>query len=182
MFRSMLQTKKLVTSALLFSFIFSHSFFLLPQRAEATASGSTVIVGADITRDPIMRVLNGIAWAITKRLVAEITNSIVNWINSGFQGDPIFITNPEAFLLDVVNEVSGQFISELGLSAICDPYRPQILIALAQTDTFSARSQCTLLDAVDNIEGFLDDFSQGGWEGWIQLTQEPQNNIYGGIL
>jgi len=64
----------------------------------------------------------------------------------------------------------------------CDPYRPQILIALAQVNTYESLAQCTLLDAVDNIDAFLDDFSYGGWEGWIQLTQQPQNNIYGSYL
>jgi len=30
-----------------------------------------------------------------------------------------------------------------------------------------------------NMQAFLSDFSQGGWDGWFSMTQQPTNNVYG---
>jgi len=35
---------------------------------------------------------------------------------------------------------------------------------------------------INNIEDFYEDFSEGGWRGWIELTQNPANNPYGAYL
>ena len=35
-------------------------------------------------------ILDGIAWYVIKLAIAQITRSIVNWINSGFEGAPTF--------------------------------------------------------------------------------------------
>jgi len=116
--------------------------------------------------------------AAARMILAYMTDSIIQWINSGFEGDPIFISNPKAFFADVANEVSGQFIEQLGLAGLCDPFRPRIIIALAQVPTFGERYRCTALDVLDNLQDFHDDFSNGGWAGWFTILQ-PQNNFYG---
>ncbi len=116
--------------------------------------------------------------AAARMVLAYITDSIIKWINSGFEGDPTFISNPKAFFKDVANEVSGQFIEQLGLAGLCEPFRPQIIIALAQVPTFGQRYRCTALDVLDNLEDFHNDFSNGGWAGWFTIIQ-PQNNFYG---
>jgi len=173
---------------ILFVFVFSNTLFLSPQKVEAIASGSAITgyVTTTVVGDVPLTWKTGMdiaAYTVAKFLIAEITNSIVNWINSGFEGDPTFVSNPQDFFLGIANEATGVVIQEtLAGQLFCDPYRPQILLALTQTNTYSQRAQCTLLDVVDNVDGFLNDFSQGGWAGWIQLTQNPQNNIYGSYL
>jgi hypothetical protein len=42
-------------------------------------------------------VADGIAWAVAKLVVREMTTSIVNWINSGFKGNPAFVTDLGGF-------------------------------------------------------------------------------------
>ena len=44
--------------------------------------------------------LDGIAWSLVKNVAQQMTSSIINWINSGFQGSPAFLTNLDRFLLD----------------------------------------------------------------------------------
>ncbi len=44
------------------------------------------------------------------------------------------------------------------------------------------RYQCTLTGVVGNIEGFYDDFNEGGWQGWFTMTQRDSNNPYGAYL
>ena len=122
--------------------------------------------------------MDSVASLMAKLALAYMTRSIVNWINSGFQGDPTFVSNPEKFFKDIANDISGEFIKGLGLEGLCDPLKPQIMIALAQLNE-PPSFRCTLRDAVKNFDDFRKDFSKGGWAGWFQMTQYPQNNPYG---
>jgi len=175
-----LKHRKIIATITLVALIVPFGVGIKPQKAEAALP---VWNFANAINDFKEWVVDGtLGWAFVNILIAQMGNNIINWINSGFEGDPLFISNPEEFFLGVINDTTGKFIRDYQLSAVCDLYKPQILIALAQTQNFDTSSECTLLDAVDNIDAFLDDFSQGGWEGWIQLTQQPQNNIYGSYL
>jgi len=56
-----------------------------------------------------------------------------------------------------------------------------IKVGLSKVPTFEEEVECSLSDIRDNIQGFYDDFSQGGWKGWVETTQ-PRNNLYGAYL
>ncbi len=174
--------KKNVVVFLTMVLIFSFSLFLDVKQAKAVASGSVVSVSNNWVNDAKEWGLDPIAQIAERRVIAAMTDSIVVWINSGFDGDPTFITNPGDFLLDVANETTGVFIDELGAGFLCEPFGAQIQIALATTDTFRDRAQCTVLDVIDNYDAFMGDFSQGGWAGWISVTQNQENNPYGAYL
>lgn len=116
---------------------------------------------------------------VAKLAAKMLTQSILDWINSGFKGQPTFVQDPKRFLGDVANEVSGAFIAEVGLSALCTPFRPQIQIALYGVQSYYKRSQCTLDKVINNLNAFYNDFNAGGWTAWISTVQQPQNNPYG---
>ena len=128
------------------------------------------------------KVLDPIVWSIGKTLLSQFTQSIVNWINSGFEGSPAFVSDLKGFLLNVADEAAGEFINEkLGLGFLCEPFQLNIQIALAIQYNIRTRDnqipECTLSDIVDNIQGFLNgNFADGGWEGWLAVTQQPANN------
>lgn len=141
-------------------------------------------------------VLNSLAWNVAKMTLQQLTSSIVNWINTGFEGSPAFIDNPEAFFLDLGDEITGNFIANVGpLQNLCSPWNIDLRLSLAlgQTRSMSERYRCTLETIIGNaqnasingysIEGFTSgDFSQGGWPAFIAMTSEPQNNPYGSYL
>ena len=107
---------------------------------------------------------------------------MTNWINSGFQGGPAFVTDLKGFLLDIADAETAYFIEGTALEALCSPWRLDIKIALAmrQATPFEREVRCTLSDIVANMDDFINgDFSQGGWAGWFELTTKPQNNPYG---
>jgi len=177
--------KKTITGILVVIFLLT-SVFLFPPRSTVEAI-PVVEVGANlfVNTARTTKELGGLdfaAYVLMKFIIREITADIVDWINTGFEGDPAFVTNPRDLILDTANEATGILIHEVGFSQLCEPFKPQILIALAQTQPYNIRTQCTLLDVVDNIEAFYDDFSEGGWAGWIRMTQFPQNNPYGAYL
>ncbi len=134
--------------------------------------------------------LNGVAYALAKAQLASITNKTVNWINSGFNGDPLFIRDRESYfkslgdqtlqsLLGPLANINNQSLYPFGQ----DFARSAILSAKT---TFLDRSKSTLSQSLKpgaTTEDFSKDFSQGGWDGWFSLTQNPQNNPLGfGII
>ncbi len=136
--------------------------------------------------------LDGIAWSIAKQMVSNMTKSMVNWINSGFQGSPAFITDLNGMLLDAIDTTAGEYIKSLGGigSFICSPFKLDIQVAL-QINYAQARSgqssgattpMCKLSDIKNNIEGFLNGVGDHGWQDWISITSNPQNTPYGAYL
>lgn len=139
---------------------------------------------------------NALAWNVAKMALQQLTTSIVNWINTGFEGSPAFLSDPEGYFLDLGDQITGNFISEFGpLQQACGPWNLDLRLAigLGYTRSISERYTCTLGTIIGNaqnatingysIEGFTGgDFSQGGWPAFIALTTEPQNNVYGTYL
>jgi len=127
-------------------------------------------------------------WAVGKalntllhRLLANMTNDITNWIQNG--EEPRFISEGLSdYLWDIADQAGGDFVENyLGLGWMCEPFDMEIKTALLDVPTFEEEVTCTLSDVVDNIDDFYNDFSKGGWAGWIELTK-PQNNFYGAFL
>lgn len=139
-----------------------------------TATGISALVAKEYVADPL--------WVVAAKIAIDmLTTSTVNWINSGFQGGPAYVTDLKGFLLDLADAETAIFIEELGLTDLCSPWKLDIRIALSlPTGQFSRKVECTLSDIVANMDDFINgDFSQGGWAGWFELTTKPQNNPYG---
>ena len=119
----------------------------------------------------------GVLKASTQIIISNITNSIVTWINSGFQGNPAFISNPESFFTDVGDQIAGNFIAGTELGFVCEPFSLDIRSALAinYSSTYVQRNYCRLTDAIRNTENFAKftngDFSQGGGILGFQSTK-----------
>jgi hypothetical protein len=152
-------------------------------------------------------ILDPLAWAEAKGLLQNITNETVNWINSGFNGSPAYITNPTRFFENIADQATGAFISQNGpLSSLCSPISLNVRLALALNQAgisgngggSSNPYTCTLSSIINNVQnasigagvtvngmsiaGFEGgDFSQGGWPAFAALA-EPQNSFYGAYL
>lgn len=202
--------------------IFIFVFFCIiavPQKTHAVAGvGDTVVVVGDSSPTGINNyinhtmthlkdfVLDMAATLLAKQILHQLTISVINWINTGFEGSPSFLSNPGAFFLDAADQVTGAFLATNGpLSALCSPFAIDIRLSLAltQTSLSTQRYTCTvgrIIEAQKNgpdiivngkvvrssnssMNGFLKgDFNQGGWPAFIALTTEPQNNPYGAFL
>jgi len=128
------------------------------------------------------QVLDCAAWVIGNILIDTITRSMVNWINSGFDGNPAFETNLKRSLNRAGQEAAAVFISETDFSKVCSPFRLQLRIALLQRRRLN-RISCSLDRVTRNIDNFIGgDFTDGGWVAWYSLTQTPANNPYGAYL
>lgn len=138
-------------------------------------------------------ILDGIAWTIAKGIISSMVQSLISWINSGFQGSPAFVQDLQGFLRNAADSAMGEYLSEItGLgSFICSPFRLDIGVAIATQYQRSRVNQpaktCTLTGIIDNIEGFTSgvqgSFSQGGWDDWFDITSSPEvYTPYGAFL
>lgn len=151
-------------------------------------------------------ILDTLAWTAAKVILDKFTDSLVMWIQSGFQGSPMFVTNPGRFLKDVGNDISGDFIDELNLEFLCEPLGKFVFdINFFFPGTSRSKYNCTFSDIADNFKEMADrglgdwvdinvnitqenivreynkDFRSGGWAMWL-ASADPKNNPYGRLL
>ena len=125
-------------------------------------------------------VANQIAWGIAKMLVHKLTEQIVMMIRTGGQGGgPLFVQDWNQFLLDAADQASGVFLKELNLTQLCEPFAPRLRMAFGMgRQGLQERLRCTVSTILGNVQNFFNDFSQGGWQRWFEITQVPANNPY----
>lgn len=141
-------------------------------------------------------VLDGFAWWAIKLVIAQITRSIVNWINSGFEGAPTFVQDLEGFLLNVGGQVAGLYLQQLGMPGIaafiCAPFRLNIQIAFATNYRMSRSGYPYGVGRCDLQSGVLGGFVGGnfngavpgsGWDNWYRVsTRSNTYTPYGSLM
>lgn len=135
-------------------------------------------------------ILDGIAWAVAKAAIQAVTKSMVNWINSGFQGSPAFVTNLNENLLQVGDAVADNFFDALQKNTgvnVRSPFQDQISQAL-RTNYYRTTGNnayfntgYTLNQRSSDPAAFLQGkFQQnGGFDAWFDAVTNDQNNPYG---
>ncbi|MBN2094089.1 MAG: hypothetical protein JW740_01835 [Candidatus Zambryskibacteria bacterium] len=143
---------------------------------------NTVTAGASTWT--LMRVgLDAAAWMLINTIIDRVTASTIDWINSGFEGSPAFVTDPEAYFIDIGDKVAGQYIfNDPNLNFLCDPISTRIRLALAKSYLNERSWQCTLTEVGENMEDFMGDFSKGGWDSFYEISQNQHMNPIGAYL
>jgi hypothetical protein len=141
--------------------------------------------------------LDHLASCAAKALLQQMTASTINWINSGFNGSPAYLTDPEGFLVNTADQFTSDFISPNGpLAGLCSPWSVDVKLTLgleqanrpSATRPNASRYTCTLGTIIGNaqnasIRGFIGgDFNQGGWSAFISMVTVPQNNPFGSYI
>lgn len=151
----------------------------------------SIISAANSAADHTLEyVLNGLAWDVANLAIESMTKSIVNWINSGFEGSPAFVTDLEYNLRGISDAVADRFFDELSVSTqdilethIQDEVLDGVRLAYylrTSPESFYVRYPNTLNQVSADSRAFLDgDFSQGGFNAWFSATMNLTNNPYG---
>lgn len=132
--------------------------------------------------------LNGIAFTLAKNQLVAMTKSTLNWVNSGFNGDPMYVRNINSFVNNIEREIINSELKMFdGLNSERDyPYARGFATSTINARQSSENFADSLKQDLNNylpegttIDDFSNDFSKGGWSGWLALTQKPQNNPLG---
>ncbi|HEY4528264.1 MAG TPA: hypothetical protein VJJ48_00350 [Candidatus Paceibacterota bacterium] len=172
--------KKFITLCLITSFI-TPLFFLPHQAKKAEAFLGFGDLVLDI-KQWVDKISDSYAMIIVQPIIDRIVASTVKWAQSGFEGNPAYVTNPKQYFTDIADGVAGEFILGTDLAYLCSPFQANIKLSLTQQYYEPTPFQCTLTDIVGNIDDFYGDFSKGGWDAWFSMTQVPTNNPYDAYL
>jgi|GEM_PF-2156378 len=193
----MRNNKKIITPVLIFTFAFIFPISTWAQSAldevppvpiadkamrakevGITVYGYTLCVPAT----SLCVTLDSITTTVAKMILQVVVSDTLIWINSGFQGNPAYATNPAQYFTKIADGVAGKFIEGSDLAFLCSPFQANIRLALTKFYLDKPQFQCTLTGIIANIDAFYDSFGEGGWDGWFVMTQNDSNNPYGVYL
>lgn len=137
-------------------------------------------------------VLDPIAWVAAKTLIASATNSIVSWVNSGFDGAPMFVQNLKNYMQTIDIDITAEFIDELGVAEfVTGPFRADIQAAFARG--FVHQVQSSAPAGVSIYDTSFDqklvsltergEFGADSWDDWFRIVNDPMTYTpYGNLL
>lgn len=132
---------------------------------------------------------DAVARGLATAALNALADDVIGWINSGFQDNPAFLQDPEGFLAGVGDAAAGEFIQQIGTELagnenfLCD-FRGLFELSLKagfRRRPFKERVGCSISGAIENLERFQEDFTDGGWDRWFELRQ-PNNNVFGATI
>ena len=150
----------------------------------ATTSSSTAVNTGLHFKDIAQEALKEIARTFAKRLLAQMTQDTVKWINSGFHGNPLFLQNPESFFKDIAKSEIKTLTSMVGYDPNKFPFGKQFILNTVDSykRTFEQNAQYSLSAVINDpalLNNYQNNFNTGGWNGFLINTQYPQNNYLG---
>lgn len=161
----------------------------------ANLVATTKIAADSSTQSLVTCMLNGLAWQVAKTTIQSITRSTVNWINSGFQGSPAFITDLQTNLNVLSDTVANNFFLALNQQTVAatgfnltSPFQDQITAKLREnyykaTGSLLGLNQYDLQEHSADPRAFINgDFSQGGFNAFFSAALNPANNPFGAYM
>jgi len=155
---------------------------------------------------------DGIAITLAKNQLTAMTRSMMNWVNSGYGGNPFFVQNMRNFTYNIERNVLETGIDILLSPGNQNPYaydfarstvtgrglvsssskflgglKSDLGAFITSPESYytdeqlyqAENTEIALLRAQQANYAFANDFSVGGWNGWLALTQRDQNNPLG---
>ena len=127
---------------------------------------------------------------IGTQVALNMTQQVINWGSTGFKGNPFFVRDQESFFTSVADEQVEAFVNEISADETAFPYSRNISMdlitdqVLGNSDDFKSKLNFSLDETIGpNWQDFTeDDFSVGGWDGWMAYTQNDANNPVGAYL
>ena len=118
--------------------------------------------------------INGIAVTLAKNQLSAMTKYTMNWVNSGFNGDPLFVRNVDSLMYSIENKILEEQTRWFKdpVNAREYPYGRDFAISAINSkqsgDNFldSMKSDLTAyLTPGATTDSFANHFSEGGWNG-----------------
>lgn len=152
---------------------------------------------------------NGIAIQLARNQLTSMARNTMNWVNTGFEGNPMYVQDITSFSNSIEKNILEKNIASLGSSNKAYPYGTDFSRSaingyrtgssfrsggtnfldtltsdlgyfLTDPESYYGYSEKTAMERSQEAnERFANDFSTGGWNGWLALTQRDQNNPLG---
>lgn len=124
---------------------------------------------------------DSIGYCIVNSIIQYISDATIDWINGGFQGNPVFVDDPTRIFKDLRDDTINTFLSEFGEGILCEDFSVRVRLALVTKERPKKNYKCTY----DMVDANIRNMKENGvftFEGWDEITQNPQNNQIGAFL
>lgn len=139
------------------------------QQALATANRTT-------------QCLDGVAYAVAKNTLAQITNKTLNWVNTGLNGNPLYVQNVQSYLGSISTLQTNSFLNTVQNS---DPIFGNALrsaITLSVTGKSDGLINVTLnTPQALSYNSFQSDFTNGGWNALLNPSYNPVGAFFNAV-
>ena len=113
----------------------------LPVTDPGVTTGQTVKAIFDKLGEVVLAPLMG---QIMNQLLNKVNNSMINWVNSGFDGNPFYVDDPKQFFgnmaLESASFVAGGIRTQLNDLEKCDDPNVNSGLSASQCDTFQSKT------------------------------------------
>lgn len=162
------------------------SFFGLGKAADAILDGGEQSVKDTVSREKQEELrkkeycYDRIAYTASQAALNQLSNKTLNWINTGFGGNPFYVRDIDSFLNSIKNEKVRDYlriadnINSGSGSAVGNSVTNKIIEMVTGRQTPSVTPSTTNELRYD---AFTKDFSKGGWDAWYRMTQLGENPI-----
>jgi hypothetical protein len=123
--------------------------------------------------------LNGVAYAVAKNLLKQVSNKTLNWVNRGLGGNPLYVQDVESNLRTIRNEKLQGYLNTVQTS---NPVFGNA-IRSAITQQVTGISDGYLNKVMDTPEAreydaFQQDFTRGGWGALLNMNNNPIGALF----
>ena len=160
----------------------------VPRAAACTPATPCIALDAPrVIERAVVVALQHAALVAARTAIQSMTQSIVTWINSGFDGSPAFATNLGVNIRQLQDGVANDFLNQLQQNAsISSPHLAQAIntvrtgyLLYSSREGIARRLQYTLGQYSNNPDAFLrGDFSNGGFNAWFALGRDCGNDSF----
>lgn len=176
--------KKRVLAMFLVVAIVSSSFLpIFTPRAHAFLGIGDFGITIDV-KALLRTVVDGAAMVLAQKMIDQMVMSTITWANSGFEGSPAYLIDTEQYFLNLADNIAGEFIEGSDLNFLCTPFKDTIRLSLIRNYYQPPQTQfrCPISQVAGNINDFYQDFDQGGWQTWFEMTQSPSGNPFNAYI
>ncbi len=166
----------------------AHVISFLTKISTSITATNTGVSAVNATRQTISdTILKPLAWALAQAAIHSMTQSIVNWINSGFHGSPAFATDIKQNLRNLGDAAADMFLDQLKVQGGIDlrtPFQDQVANAVRDSYYKQGRMETSynLNQLSSDPKGFINgQFGKGGFNAWFGTVLNSDNNPIGAL-
>ncbi|MCE9549389.1 DUF4141 domain-containing protein [Candidatus Nomurabacteria bacterium] len=162
-------------------------FTFQPKKASAqwvvTDPAQVIQTGLSV-KDVLKEIARQFLMLAARRLLAQMTQNTINWINGGFHGNPLYIENPRSFFDDIAKTEVKNMVNLFGYDSMKYPFGKEFSLNIInayqqQLETNAEYSLSRVVNDPTLLNSYRNDFNAGGWNVFLINTQYPQNNYIG---
>lgn len=131
---------------------------------------------------PVLPSWDAVGYCLVNMIISYIAQSTIQWVNSGFNGNPAFINDPSGFLQGIADIEANIFLDQLGGGFLCEPYQSQVQQSIHSIylQDYPQASTCSFTQQQGEEGASLEEFLNGDITTYqaLRAITGRNNNIY----